>query len=82
MHLAFVAIKPEAILLICTLSSITLHRFSDKWRHLQAYCGMQKKQSGPPPLEELPAVFAGQMNRDSHSAFDYNAAFAHIATQL
>jgi hypothetical protein len=37
---------------------------------------MQKNQRCQPPFEERPAVVTDQMNRDSHSAFDYNAAFA------
>jgi hypothetical protein len=82
MPLAFITIKPEATLLICTLSSITLHRFSDKWRQLQAYRGMQKNRAARPRFEKLPAVVAGQINRDSHSAFDYNAAFAQTVNPL
>jgi hypothetical protein len=76
MHLAFLAIKPKATLLICTVSRITLPRFSDKWRQLQEVCWMQKTSAANPPFEERPAVVTDQMNRDSHSAFDYNAAFA------
>jgi len=42
----------------------------------------QNHSHSPRPFEERRAVITDQMNRDSHSTFDYNAAFASIAKPL